>query len=148
MWGRIKSTLLNYPVEYENLNLRGISREKRLLIEEIQFFLSFFSKNPDTSVTAYMRSAKDSLAQIHLLITMNNPYPTSVSFVEKKKFRSDRKNQDKDKGKFDKTIYSELKITFSLSDFRTLTVRIHGHVDMKLAGELCYLSYGRLVGPE
>ena len=72
----------------------------------------------------------------------------SVSFVEKKKFRSDRKNQDKDKGKFDKTIYSELKITFSLSDFRTLTVRIHGHVDMKLAGELCYLSYGRLVIPQ
>lgn len=44
VWGRIKSTLLNYPVEYENLNLRGISREKRLLVEEIQFFLSFSVK--------------------------------------------------------------------------------------------------------
>ena len=148
VWVRIKSILVNSQVRFKALDLRSVSREKRLLIEDVQFFLYFFSRNPDTFFTTRMRLAKNCLAQIHLLISIENPYPSLNTIVEKKKFLSSKKIKKKDKGKFGVTSYSKLKIVFSLSNSRTLSVCIDNLVDMNLAGEFCYLSYGRLVIPQ
>ncbi len=147
VWDRIKTVLMSEQTSLKNLDVDNLSRKKILLIEKMQSFLDFFNRNPDIFISENMRKYKNPLAQLHFLISMKNPYPTIDLTSTKPKFRSDRKNVIKNPFSL-RVIYSELKVDFAISTNSIFTIRIHGHIDLSLVGELCYFAYGILVVPQ